>query len=337
MDKISIVVPIYNVKPYLSRCVKSIVEQTYSNLEIILVDDGSTDGSSQLCDSYNDPRIIVIHKKNEGLGLSRNAGMKKATGKYLMFVDSDDYIDSRMVEKLHNDLVVNNADTCIGGFKRVYGSKIVKKVNPLSGRVYDYPRIKNEVLVKMMGKDKIIDDHIEMSVWKVLFSNSIIQQNHLLFPSERKYISEDIIFDIEYYSNCKRVYMSDDTGYNYCDNSNSLTTKYNSNRFNLQVVLFNKLKSKMQELGLYTEAKQRLYNTLVANTRYCIKQEQKFNNRKKALKNIKIICNNEILHKVLSDYSNNEPLKSKMINKLIYNKSIGTLWYVMFIKNELNI
>lgn len=334
MDKISIIVPVYNVKQYLSRCVKSILEQTYSNLEIILVDDGSTDGSSQLCDTFHDPRIIVIHKKNEGLGLSRNAGISSATGKYLMFVDSDDYIDCTMVENLYNDLIASGADTCIGGFKRVYGSKTINNINPLAGKTFSSPHITGDVLTKMMGKDKPHDDHIEMSVWKVLFSSSVIHQNKLKFPSERKFISEDIIFDAEYYPKCKRVVMSSDIGYNYCDNDGSLTTKYNPNRFNLQLVLFRELSTRTKKLEIYDSLKQRLFNTLISNTRYCIKQEAKFNTQKEAISRIKKICYNPMLKKVNAEYEVNENYKSQVVNYLIQKKHIYTLYLVMKIKNK---
>ena len=94
MDLISVVIPVYNVEKYLQRCVTSVTEQSYSNLDIILVDDGSVDKSGAICDDFakKDKRIRVIHKENEGLGLTRNVGIKAATGNYICFIDSDDYI-----------------------------------------------------------------------------------------------------------------------------------------------------------------------------------------------------------------------------------------------------
>ncbi|MCC4357479.1 glycosyltransferase [Limosilactobacillus reuteri] len=337
MEKISIIVPIYNVKSYLQRCVQSISRQTYRDLEIILIDDGSTDGSGELCDSFEDKRIKVFHKRNEGLGLSRNVGIKEATGKYVMFVDSDDYIDKTMVENLYKDLISNKADTCIGGYKRVLKDKTIKNINPLSGKVFESSQIIKDVLAKMMGRASKNDDHIEMSVWKVLFTLSIIKENNIVFPSERKFISEDIIFDTEYYTKCKRVCMSSDIGYNYCDNSNSLTTKYNPNRFKLQITLFEELKKRASNLNIYTFVDQRLYNNLIANTRYCIKLEQKFNPKNVALKNIKDICSNKKLNEVFSYYLDDGPLKSKVINKAIQRKRYNFLWWIMFAKNKLNI
>ena len=104
MDKISVIVPFYNVEPYIRNCVDSIINQTYKNLEIILADDGSTDNSGKICDEYalKDNRIKVLHLKNGGPGIARNAGLDVATGKYIGYVDSDDYIEPDMYETLYN-------------------------------------------------------------------------------------------------------------------------------------------------------------------------------------------------------------------------------------------
>lgn len=110
-DKISIIIPIYNVEKYLTRCLESVIHQTYGDLEIILVDDGSPDRCGDICDKYKekDGRIIVIHQENKGLSQARNAGIEIATGSYIFFVDSDDYIKENMVEYLYNDLKENSA------------------------------------------------------------------------------------------------------------------------------------------------------------------------------------------------------------------------------------
>lgn len=106
MELISIIIPIYNVSKYLNRCVDSVVNQTYKNIEIILVDDGSKDNSGEMCDKYQEEysNIKVVHKENAGLGFARNTGLEYVTGKYVIFVDGDDYIQKDMVENLYNDL-----------------------------------------------------------------------------------------------------------------------------------------------------------------------------------------------------------------------------------------
>ncbi len=117
-DIISIIVPIYNTRRYIDKCVESIVNQTYKNIEIILVDDGSTDGSDKKCDEWKekDKRIKVIHKENEGASSARNVGIENAKGKYIAFIDSDDYIDLDIIEALYKRLIETNSEISSGGF-----------------------------------------------------------------------------------------------------------------------------------------------------------------------------------------------------------------------------
>lgn len=135
-ELISVIVPVYNVAPYLDRCVKSIVSQTYKNLEIILVDDGSTDASGTMCDIWakRDSRIRVIHKPNGGPSEARNAGIDLSTGDYLSFADSDDWLDTAMLEILYTAIKNNQgANMAVCGFVMVYGDKIRKR--RCSGRI----------------------------------------------------------------------------------------------------------------------------------------------------------------------------------------------------------
>ena len=141
-SKISIIVPIYNVEKYLRKCIDSILNQSYDNLQIILVDDGSPDNCPKICDEYlnKDNRIQVIHKSNGGLSSARNAGIKVANGKYIAFIDSDDYIELNMIEKLVNAIEKSNADLCICGIRWVNKdgtlfTKVAK--SPIKNIVYD--------------------------------------------------------------------------------------------------------------------------------------------------------------------------------------------------------
>ena len=121
MAEISIIVPVYNVEKYLENCIESILNQTFKDFELILVDDGSTDNSGKICDIYKkkDSRIKVIHKNNGGLSSARNAGLDIACGKYVGFVDSDDYIHYQMYEKLYHQIIKNKADISVCGFQKV--------------------------------------------------------------------------------------------------------------------------------------------------------------------------------------------------------------------------
>ena len=121
MEKISIIIPVYNVEKHLKMCLDSVINQTYQNLEIILINDGSTDNSGKICEEYKraDSRIILIHKENEGLSMARNTGLDIASGEYISFVDSDDYISRNMVETLYNRLLETQSDMAVCSIQHV--------------------------------------------------------------------------------------------------------------------------------------------------------------------------------------------------------------------------
>ena len=128
-EKISVIIPVYNVEKYLKRCLDSVINQTYKNLEIILVDDGSTDNSGKICDEYakNDKRIIVIHKENGGVSVARNIGLDICTGDYVNFIDSDDWIDLKFFKKLYDNLLKSHADISCCDYIRTEKYKNLKK------------------------------------------------------------------------------------------------------------------------------------------------------------------------------------------------------------------
>lgn len=341
-ELISVIVPVYNVEKYLYRCLDSLINQSYLNLEILLVNDGSTDCSGDICEEYaqKDSRITVVHKKNAGLGMARNSGLDISTGKYVIFVDSDDYLVTNMIENLYKKLKETNSDTCIGGYQRVYSDHVDTFENPFSNQVFEKETILSEVLAKMFGHFNN-SDYLEMSVWKVLFSNRIIQEYELRFPSEREFISEDIIFDTEYYAKSTRVAMSNDIGYCYCDNEDSLTTRYNSNRFNLQVKLYEELVKRTTALEIYDVAKLRMDATLIGIARYSIKLEQKFSKKNTlpvAKQKIRNICTNSVLQQALKEFDSSKiSVQSRIVNWFVKNKMVNSLLVIMFLKNKLSI
>ena len=337
--KISVIVPVYNVEKYLNRCLDSIANQTYTNLEIILVNDGSTDSSPQICEQYlEDQRFQLLHKENAGLGMARNSGLEVATGDYVLFVDSDDYLEFDMIEVLYHDLLQAGADTCISGFTRVFSNRKKSFVNYFAGRKFEGEAILQEVLPRMFGKIGSKPDYLEMSVWKVLFSNKIIQEHQLRFPSEREFISEDIIFNTDYYPYAKCVIMSSNTGYCYYENDVSLTTTYKQNRFDLQVKLYHELIQRAGKLGILYLSKARIDDTLIAIARYSIKLENKFskvNGKKNERENIKHICSNLTLQNCLKEQDKKcVPWQSRVINQLMFYRQVTLLHFIMELKNK---
>ena len=155
-ELVSVIVPVYNVEKYLVQCVDSILNQTYKNIEIILVDDGSTDSSGEICDRYagSNNNIQCIHKKNQGLGMARNSGIEAASGEYIVFVDSDDYLGENHIANLYAGICSSEADTCIGGFTRDSDGKRTVNTNVLAGNTYKGKCIVKEIIPLMCGKLK---------------------------------------------------------------------------------------------------------------------------------------------------------------------------------------
>ena len=166
---ISVIVPIYNVEKYLERCVDSIVNQTYRNLEIILVDDGSPDNCPKMCDDFakKDSRIRVVHKKNGGLSDARNSGMKIASGECIVFVDSDDYVDCNMIAKMYDVMLKDDSDVVSCGVKWV----------DENGEVISEPTVdKNEILDTNEAMiEIIIDGKLKQHVWNKMYKTELIQ------------------------------------------------------------------------------------------------------------------------------------------------------------------
>lgn len=294
-DLITVIIPVYNVEQYLDRCMHSILNQTYENLEIILVDDESKDKSNEMCLEYlSDPRVIVEHGIGEGLSGARNSGLNIAHGKYVVFVDSDDYAEHTMIENLYKCLKDNNADTAIGGFRRAIGSNIEIKENRFAGTVYiGHDTIMDKVLKKMLASDG--HDQIEMSVWKSIFSMDIINNNSLRFP-DKKYLCEDIIFDFGYFSCAQRVAMSDDTGYCYCLNEESLSQMYQKNKFERITFQTSEMRRLSKEVSFDEEAGLRIDNFYVGNLIHHMKTmaaNHKVLGRYNCIKEYEIIMNDD--------------------------------------------
>lgn len=207
-NMISVIVPVYNVEEYLEECLNSILNQTYKNLEIILIDDGSTDKSGEICDSYEklDKRVRVIHKVNGGLSSARNHGLKIANGEYISFVDSDDYIDIYTYEKAINCMLKYDCD--IVEFK-ICGRGIIseKKVIEMD---------KNEVMYKHISSDY---EYPNVAVWNKLYKGNLIK--NLRFPEGK--IHEDYMFQCVALKNSVKYIFLNESLYYYRIRENSIT------------------------------------------------------------------------------------------------------------------
>ena len=213
---ISVIIPVYNVEKYLHRCIFSVCKQTYRNLEIIIIDDGSTDSSSDLCDQLaeQDSRIIVIHKQNGGLSEARNVGLDIAHGDLISFIDSDDYIDTSMYEFMIRELNNSNADLVICNCERVdIHGNILPSNSPLKAGIIDKSKILNG-LFDMNG-------WYYVTAWNKLYKKYIFQD--IRYPKNK--ISEDMFVICEIIELCKIITVIDKPLYYYVQRNDSIMHK----------------------------------------------------------------------------------------------------------------
>ena len=219
-EKISVIVPVYNVEQYLERCIDSIINQTYTNLEIILVNDGSTDNSGKLCDELakKDERIRVIHKENGGLSDARNRGIDEAESDLVGFIDSDDYIDSDMYEVLLKNLNNTDADLSMCALYDVYNNTPEAQVT--NKETWE---LSSEQAIKMVMEAKILS----VTAVNKLYRKSLFSD--LKFEVGK--IAEDAFIMIKLLDKCKKIVATNEKKYYYVHRENSITTQKFSTKF----------------------------------------------------------------------------------------------------------
>lgn len=275
MSKVSVIIPIYNVQKFLHRCLRSIINQTFKDLEIILVDDGSPDDCPKICDDYamKDNRIKVIHKHNEGLGYARNSGMNAAKGEYIVFIDSDDYVDIHMIEKLYNVATSKNFNAVYCGHYYERNGIIIDKV-PEVDKYTEFIGNENcrKILLEMIGGLHRGNPLYTMSVWHSIFNLKFLRLNKIQFPSERQFISEDMIFDIDFFSIADRVALIPECYYYYCANGNSLSLSFKENLYERRRKHYLEILRKMRNNGFSSFELCVTYKHMILTTQFYLFQ-----------------------------------------------------------------
>lgn len=295
MNKVTIIIPVYNAYDKLDICIKSIIKQTYKNIEVLLINDGSKDKSLEKIKKYEKKYkyIHVIDKKNEGVAKTRNLGIKKATGDYILFIDNDDYIDNDYVEKYVDIMNKNNADVVIGGFKRV--------------------NAEGKILYKMQLKDTFWSRYNIITPWAKMYKKTFLLRNKVEFFSYG--IGEDVYFNILLYSKNPNVVITDYNGYNWLYNEESVSnTSHKGLNKNIDIIkLLNKIKEINKDDDIYINyyIKKFYIWYLLYSGKYSTKES--FINENKRLKYW--IKQNNIKFKIrpLSFKINGESLKNRMI------------------------
>ena len=247
MIKISVIIPIYNSKEYINRCIDSLVNQkNFNDYEIILVDDGSSDGSEKVCDEYekNYKNIKVFHKKNEGVSIARNKGIKESKGDYITFVDSDDYVDEYMLYNFSNAIEKLQSDIIFCGYNNIF-VKNNKKI------IINACKFDNIDLCEFNDKyfKNYYCNYLIHGPYNKIYKSCIIKDNNIKFDENLK-ICEDAIFVIDCLKKCKTISSIEECYYNYMQNgtSDTLIRKFSENEIEANWKLYYSFE-KLLEIG----------------------------------------------------------------------------------------
>lgn len=240
--RISVIIPVYNVETYLRRCVDSVIGQDYTNFEIILVDDGSSDSSGVICDEYarKDGRIKVIHQENMGPHGARNTGMAVAEGEYISFIDSDDWIEAGTYTYMMNIVDAWHPDMIRFGFKKVLNGRILAdKKMPYEEGLYEGEAVRT-LQLDIISNEGVLDykKTRNLSPWSSLYRRKLIVKQGICFMSVREILNEDYLFVLQASLAATSIYVSDKSFYCYDTREGSITMSYRQNMISRKKKLF---------------------------------------------------------------------------------------------------
>lgn len=269
MEKVSIIIPVYNVEKYLPKCLESVIGQTYADLEIICIDDGTPDRSAAVILSYaeKDGRIRLISQKNQGLSGARNTGIRAATGKYIVFLDGDDWIAHETIEAAVNKANENNTDVVMWGYVREFLNKAVEKKLFNSDRVFDENgcRKLHRRMAGLYGEEIADPSNADslVTAWGKLYKADIIKENGLEFIDTKLIGTEDALFNLEYFGYVHRAaFINQPFNHYRKDNDISLTRSYKAKLFSQWNELYNRMESYIKENKLPNEFLSALNNRI---------------------------------------------------------------------------
>lgn len=339
--KYSIVVPTYNVEKFIGKCIDSLINQTYKNLEIILVDDGSKDSSGTICDEYaqKDTRIKVIHKVNAGLGMARNTGLENTTGDYIAFIDGDDIIDLRTIEIANSYLSKKKYDVFNYDASSFFDEKEIIRPK-ISNKSFEYldDDVQNVALPKMIYRLNEANG-LNGSACTKLYSIKLLREIGFKYVSERKFISEDYYSNLLLYKHVKSIISIPEAFYFYRqNNTTSLTSIFRNDRYD---------KNCYQYYESIKLAKEYNYNNKVIDN-LCF---QYFNNmlgtfegilnctslsKKEKKKEIYRIIKDKDFNYIVNQLKlTNEPLYKKILVRSLQHKSVKLSYFMLNTKNKL--
>lgn len=338
---LSVIVPVYNVEKYLDKCVQSLINQTLSELEIILVDDKSPDNCPQMCDEWaqKDTRIKVVHKtQNEGLGMACNTGIEVATGEYVAFCDSDDWVDAEMYETMYNMAAKHQAQAVYTGLKRIdEKGDITLFPHPTETRFYKGRDAVDELMLNIIASEPSdpVERHIAMSAKVVLYSRELIDRYHIRFESERKIISEDLFFNLDNLTHAERVVVLPNRFYYYFCNNQSLTKAVRKDRFEQNLVMRDELKKRYSSYIMHPDFLNRVNRLFIGYARTDVVLLCKYNSIsiKERIKLLQMISNHPIWIQLQKEYPISKmPISHRFVFFCIKNKIMLPLFLISWLK-----
>lgn len=338
---VSIVLPIYNVEPYLDRCIESVVSQTYKNIEIILVDDGSKDGCPRICDTWalRDRRIKVIHKENAGLGMARNTGTDNATGEYICYFDSDDYIRKDAIEHIVGCIMETGAELVTFGFVSVDArGETIKSVIPFTPKkIYKGDEVCSWFLPNLIGVNQKMSGKYNLwaSAWCFCYSAALIARSGWRFVSEREIISEDVYSLLGLYVHVRSVAVLSEALYCYCLNPRSLSHVYRPDRIAKLAQFYDACVELCDECGYDDEVRRALAQPYLSFLIGAMKQAAT-NGGRDGYKDIKGACSSGEVHAALADVNMDvQPRLRRLLLGLMHHYHPFLVWVLSRIKGDM--
>lgn len=334
-DKVSIIIPVYNAARHLEKCLNSVLNQTYDNIEVVIVNDGSTDNSKEICELFaeKNKQIKLINQENSGPSVARNSGIKSSTGKYIQFVDSDDTIEKDMTQK-YVDSINDEVELVICGYRSILietgNKKIAEKIPKHCGIIHI-----NDFL-NIFGV--YYENWLINSLWNKFYTADVIKKNNIGFDPDIR-LGEDLLFTLKYIIRCKRINVIPDVLYNYIAlESGSLTRSYRKNLFINQKMLFQKVKEFLKENNSYNELNQMInkkmyFDSIIVCFENTINQKNSLNYIKK-INEIKNIIDDETIIGIIYNKTDDElTIQHKFIRLLLVMKSSFGIYVYFSIKD----
>ena len=332
MPFFSLILPIYNVENQLRKGIDILLNESFKDYEMILVDDGAKDSCPQICDEYAEkyPFIRAVHKENGGLSSARNAGYDVAEGQYIFWIDSDDWIVEGALQKLHDAIVESQPDIVKFNYKTSPGGVVSRSV--IKPGLYDEKYIADTIVPLGLSKTATIN----FSIWSHVYKKDFIERNQLAFVSERIIGSEDYLFNFQAYSRAKTMLVLDDVLYIYDFREDSLSHKVKPNQSEQYRVMYNQMVAYAKEKGIYEKYKGDLaYSYINKCFCICMRNECFLNENHNifdAYRNCKTIMSTKEYNEAIKDYPVDVVSGSEKRDFMLLKHKITWLLMFMLIK-----